>query len=161
MTAAYARKAPLIASYDIAHFFPRSPLPDPSVHSVRADLQTCLSQNADPQGGATHISVWRASLVLLSWVTAGQRAFATLAMPRPGGPPASMVDDLRRLWSLLDDAHDGARILQEMLLHLEQTPVGCAEDGCTNQHLRLITRLDKDLLVSCPGFSHADHELNL
>ena len=133
--------------HDIEQYFPRSPLPDPNLHSLHADLRACLDEHVDSAGAATHVGIWRASLVLLAWVTAGQRAFAAVSVHRATGPPATLTQDIRAIWSLLDQAHEGVRSLQEMLIHLDRVPLGCAKDGCTDQHLRLVTRLDKDLLV--------------
>ncbi|GAA5986043.1 hypothetical protein JCM10908_006382 [Rhodotorula pacifica] len=146
VTAAYARKDPIIGAHEIQQYFPRSPLPDPSLHSLRADMHACLDEHVDSSGAATHVGIWRASLVLLAWVTAGQRAFAAASVTRPSGPPATLTQDIRALWALLDEAHEGVRSMQEMLIHLDRPPLGCAKDGCTDQHLRFVTRLDKDLL---------------
>ncbi|KAG0657780.1 Proline-rich protein 12 [Rhodotorula mucilaginosa] len=146
VSAAYARKDPVISVHDIEEYFPRSPLPNPNLHSLHGDLRACLDEHVDSAGAATHVGIWRASLVLLAWVTAGQRAFAAVSVQRASGPPATLTQDIRAIWSLLDEAHEGIRSLQEMLIHLDRVPLGCAKDGCTDQHLRLVTRLDKDLL---------------
>ncbi|KWU46055.1 hypothetical protein RHOSPDRAFT_32535 [Rhodotorula sp. JG-1b] len=146
VSAAYARKYPIISVHDMEQYFPRSPLPDPNLHSLHADLRACLDEHVDSAGTATHVGIWRASLVLLAWVTAGQRAFAAVSVHRATGPPATLTQDIRAIWSLLDQAHEGVRSLQEMLIHLDRVPLGCAKDGCTDKHLRLVTRLDKDLL---------------
>ncbi|GAA5882456.1 hypothetical protein JCM3774_001126 [Rhodotorula dairenensis] len=143
---AYARKEPIISAHEIEQYFPRSPLPDPKFHSLHTALRACLNEHVDATGAPTHVGIWRALLVLLAWVTAGQRAFASASIPHMGGPPATLTQDIRALWSLLDEAHEGVRSLQEMLIHLDRTPLGCVKDGCTDQHLRFVTRLDKDLL---------------
>lgn len=146
VSAAYARKDPIISVHDIEQYFPRSPLPNPNLHRLHADLRACLDEHVDSAGAATHVGLWRAALVLLAWVTAGQRAFAAVSVRRATGPPATLTQDIRAIWSLLDQAHEGVRGLQEMLIHLDRVPLGCAKDGCTDQHLRFVTRLDKDLL---------------
>lgn len=89
-----------------------------------------------------------------------------------GGPPMSLINDVRTQWRLLDQIHEGAslslspfldasfvpsltymlalagiRRMQELLVHLEYMPSGCSRDKCADQHLRFITRLDLDLLV--------------
>lgn len=148
LTSAYSRRAPIVTTHDIAEFFVRQPLPDPAQHNLQADMTACLNDQSDIMGGPTHIGIWRACLVLFSWVTTAQRAFAIAAKPRPNGPQPRLLQDVRALWALLDKAHDGALHLQQTLIHLDRPPAGCAKDGCSDQQLRFITRLDKDVLVS-------------
>ncbi|GJN92545.1 hypothetical protein Rhopal_005575-T1 [Rhodotorula paludigena] len=146
VTSAYARKKPLITKSDLVQHFPSFVPPDPRKENIQSLLQACLRDNLSPTGSLTHDGITKATEIVHSWLAQGQRLFAESAAYKVGGPPASLVNDIRDLWQLLDQIHEAIRKMQEMLVHLSYTPDGCASDGCADQHLRFITRLDKDLL---------------
>ncbi|GAA6012266.1 hypothetical protein JCM10207_002783 [Rhodosporidiobolus poonsookiae] len=146
ITSAYARKKPLISDRDLEDYFPTFLRPDFRSQSIQTLLQDCLRQNVSPEGLLTHEGISRAAEVVHSWIAQCQRMFAQTAAPKPGGPPVSLLKEIKELWALLDEIHEGVRKLQEMLVHLSYVPHGCASDGCADQHLRFVTRLDKDLI---------------
>lgn len=87
------------------------------------------------------------------------QAFADRAQPVP-----IECASIYRLWSVLDQIHEGARRIQELLVNLHQAPKGCSSDGCSDLRayhafslaiicaerygadLRFDTRLDRDLM---------------
>ncbi|GAA6048818.1 hypothetical protein JCM3770_003637 [Rhodotorula araucariae] len=146
ITAAYARKKPLITPADLAHYFPSFVPPNPHNESLQVLLQMCLRHNMTADGMLSHDGIRHCANIIHAWLAQAQRMFAQAAAPQLGGPAISLINDIRALWQLLDQIHDGIRQLQEMLVHLNYTPMGCSADGCADQHLRFITRLDKDLL---------------
>ncbi|BGP18430.1 hypothetical protein JCM10213v2_006496 [Rhodosporidiobolus nylandii] len=146
ITSAYARKKPLITDRDLLDYFPGLVPPDPKRQSIQAVLQDCLREHVSAEGLLTHDGIGRASEVVAGWIAHSQRLFAQTAAPKAGGPPMSLLASIKDLWQLLDEIHEGVRKLQEMLVHLSYVPHGCASDGCADQHLRFVTRLDKALL---------------
>ncbi|BGP42105.1 hypothetical protein JCM10450v2_006191 [Rhodotorula kratochvilovae] len=146
ITAAYARKKPLITRADLAQYFPSFVPPDPHKDGIQTVLQKCLRDSMTADGKLSHDGVRHCADIVHAWLAQAQRLFAQAAAPQLGGPPMSLIDDIRDLWQLLDQIHEGIRQLQEMLVHLNYAPAGCSSDGCADQHLRFITRLDKDLL---------------
>ncbi|GAA5973486.1 hypothetical protein JCM11641_006486 [Rhodosporidiobolus odoratus] len=146
ITSAYARKKPLITNRDISDFFPGFVAPDTKNQNMQTVFQECLRDPVSPDGLLTHKGIWRAAEIVHAWIAQGQRIFARAAAPQAGGPPTTLLNEIKELWALLDEVHEGIRKLQEMLVHLSYLPQGCASDGCTDQHLRFVTRLDKDLI---------------
>ncbi|GAA5868608.1 hypothetical protein JCM1840_005505 [Sporobolomyces johnsonii] len=144
ITSAYARKTPLISSSDLMTYFPSFSVPDLRTERIKTILQDCLSRNVGPDALLTHEGIGRAVVVVHCWVATCQREFAEVAAASLGRAPTSEV--LHHLWEAFDQIHEGVRRLQELLVHLAYVPSGCAADGCTDQHLRFITRLDKDLI---------------
>ncbi|GAA6044196.1 hypothetical protein JCM8097_006809 [Rhodosporidiobolus ruineniae] len=146
ITCAYARKKPLITDRDLEDYFPSFSVQDFKQRNIQTVLQDCLRMHISPEGLLTHEGIGRAAAVVHSWIAQSQRMFAAAAAPKAGGPPDALLDDIKQLWNLLDEIHEGIRKLQEMLVHLSYVPHGCASDGCADQHLRFVTRLDKDLI---------------
>ncbi|BGO93696.1 hypothetical protein NBRC10512_006577 [Rhodotorula toruloides] len=146
VTAAYARKKPLISASDLEHYFPPYLHPDTDKDNMQSIVQDCLRDTLAADGRLTHKGVSDAANIVQAWISHSHRLFAQVAAPQPGGPPSTLVDDIRKLWTMLDQIHEGIRKVQEMLVQLSYVPQGCQGDGCTDEHLRFITRLDKDLL---------------
>uniref|UniRef100_A0A0K3CFP7 BY PROTMAP: gi/472585190/gb/EMS22756.1/ C6 transcription factor [Rhodosporidium toruloides NP11] gi/647400044/emb/CDR45149.1/ RHTO0S10e05534g1_1 [Rhodosporidium toruloides] n=1 Tax=Rhodotorula toruloides TaxID=5286 RepID=A0A0K3CFP7_RHOTO len=146
VTAAYARKKPLISASDLEHYFPAYLHPDTNKDNMQSIVQDCLRDTLASDGRLTHEGVSDAANIVQAWISHSHRLFAQVAAPQPGGPPSTLVDDIRKLWTMLDQIHEGIRKVQEMLVQLSYVPQGCQGDGCTDEHLRFITRLDKDLL---------------
>ncbi|GAA5856914.1 hypothetical protein JCM8547_008461 [Rhodosporidiobolus lusitaniae] len=146
ITSAYSRKKPLITDRDLEEYFPTFLAFDFEQKNIQTVLQDCLRQNVSPEGLLTHEGIGRAAAVVHSWIAKCQRMFAQTAAPKPGGPQVELLQEIKVLWALLDEIHEGVRKLQEMLVHLSYVPHGCASDGCADQHLRFVTRLDKDLI---------------
>ncbi|GAA5908507.1 hypothetical protein JCM6882_001286 [Rhodosporidiobolus microsporus] len=146
VTSAYARKKPLITEHDLETYFPSFVAANFEKENIQTTLQDCLRQHATADGLLSHEGIGRAAAVVHSWIAQCQRLFAKAAAPIAGGPPSTLHTQIKNLWRLLDEIHEGIRKLQEMLVHLSYVPHGCASDGCADQHLRFVTRLDKDLI---------------
>lgn len=197
LTSATAHKRPLVSPAELEQHFP-SLLPiDPLHDDIQVRLQRCLDDHLTPDGRLSHTGIIECTHIVNAWLVQTERLFAQAAArassssapgheeeapdagadPVPGahaamlgGPPMSLIDDIRNVWLLLDQIHEGAstcgvarpdgssliplafelagmRRMQELLVHLGYTPAGCARDRCADQHLRFITRLDLDLLV--------------
>lgn len=147
VTAAYARKKPLVSDADLEHYFPKYLHPDAQRDKFQSIVQDCLRDTLASDGRLTHKGVSNAADIVQAWSSYSHRLFAHIAAPQPGGPSTTLRDDIRKLWAVLDQIHEGIRKVQEMLVQLSYVPQGCQGDGCTDEHLRFITRLDKDLLV--------------
>ncbi|GAA5840094.1 hypothetical protein JCM11251_000603 [Rhodosporidiobolus azoricus] len=143
---AYARKKPLITEHDLEVYFPCFVTANFEKDDIQTVLQDCLRRYATSEGLLSHEGIGRAAAVVHTWIAQSQRMFAKAAVPIAGGPPDTLLLQIRKLWKILDDIHQGIRKLQEMLVHLSYIPHGCASDGCADQHLRFVTRLDKDLI---------------
>ncbi|GEM10503.1 C6 transcription factor [Rhodotorula toruloides] len=146
VTAAYSRKKPLISEADLKHYFPAYLHPVTDKDNIQAIVQDCLRDTLTSDGHLTHKGVSDAANVVQACISHSHRLFAQIAALQPGGPPSTLVRDIRKLWTMLDQIHEAVRKVQEMLVQLSYVPHGCQGDGCTDEHLRFITRLDKDLL---------------
>ncbi|GAA5936984.1 hypothetical protein JCM1841_003404 [Sporobolomyces salmonicolor] len=144
ITSAYARKTPLISSSDLKAYFPSFSVPDLRTQRIDSVLQDCLSSNVGPDALLAHEGIRTAVAAVHCWVATCQREFAEVAAASLGR--ALKCEMLRHLWEAFDQIHEGVRSLQELLVQLTYVPSGCASDGCADQHLRLTTRLDKDLI---------------
>ncbi|TNY21155.1 hypothetical protein DMC30DRAFT_436746 [Rhodotorula diobovata] len=154
LTSATAHKRPLVSPAELEQHFP-SLLPiDPLHDDIQVRLQRCLDDHLTPDGRLSHTGIIECTHIVNAWLVQTERLFAQAAAPMLGGPPMSLIDDIRNVWLLLDQIHEGMRRMQELLVHLGYTPAGCARDRCADQHLRFITRLDLDLL-NCFFLVHA------
>ncbi|GAA5840563.1 hypothetical protein JCM9279_007365 [Rhodotorula babjevae] len=145
-TSASARKRPLVSPSELAHYFPNLLPADPLHDDIQRRLQQVLDDTLMPDGQLSHEGIVECTHVINSWLVQTERLFAQAAAPVLGGPPMSLINDVRNQWLLLDGIHEAIRRMQELLVHLEYMPSGCSRDKCADQHLRFITRLDLDLL---------------
>ncbi|GAA5934975.1 hypothetical protein JCM3775_004664 [Rhodotorula graminis] len=146
-TSAASRKRPLVSPSELAQYFPDLLPVDPIHDDIQHRLQKILDDTLTPEGQLSHQGIVECTHVINAWLVQTQRLFAQAAAPVLGGPPMSLMNDVRNQWLLLDQIHEGIRRMQELLVHLEYMPFGCNKDKCADQHLRFITRLDIDLLT--------------
>lgn len=61
-------------------------------------------------------------------------------------PEEALPAGIRKVWAAFDQIHAGIVRIQGFLVNANSKPEGCRDDPCSDLHLRLDTRLDRDLM---------------
>lgn len=135
MVASFACQAPLVTKAVLAQSFRGINLPNLQ-SSQLSSLVGRFIDLARP-GVVVHERLGGATVALFAWLLQCQRHVAALS-----GLRTDPTDAVRAMWSFLDQIHDCAQTLQDIVVHLPQPPVSCAElDGVSDLHMRFTTRV--------------------